>query len=204
MHSLRQYQHGSPEWRASLARARANPVMRDVGYEGPWTLYDRLTAAVAATTATSLRFFQSPISATKTKNDTNLLSAGQLPHPERFKVLALRFIFAPNMHPGDIELFLSTYYAEFYVGQSIYAEGPMSLYPGGGGISTAATAYSNNGVPDPRAIYSLGDKGPEIGQGENFYVLCTGTAFTLQTAANGGTGQDILCVLDGIRVRAVS
>ncbi len=202
--NFRRLEHGTPEYAAWLAGMRHNPVVRDIGYEGPWMVYDRLTAAAGATTATGLRFFTTPISATKTKNDTNLIKQSEMPSPERIKILSLRFSFSPAMHPTDIRLFLTTYYTELFISERIYVEGPLALFPGGTGISTASTAPASSGIPDPRAIYVFGDKGPEIGQGENFYAVCTGTAFVLQAASNGGGGQDILAVMDVIRVRAVA
>ena len=187
-------------------RYRQNPVLKDVGYElSNWPLYHRLNAAAGAVTAVTLNFFRNV--GGLTKNDTNLIKDSELPAPERFKVGALRFIFASRMAFADVYQFLRTYFCEFFIGNSIYQEGPLALYPGGAGVSgfTTRTAQStwNNGNTDPSAINSMGDSGPEIGQGESFRVVVSGTAFTL-AAAPEGTGQDLLCVLDGWKGRAVS
>ncbi|MBK8200735.1 MAG: hypothetical protein IPK75_20555 [Acidobacteria bacterium] len=73
--------------------ALANPIMPDWTDVQPWMFYDRLTVASNTATGTDFLFFTTPLSATKSKLDTNLKQAGRLPDPKHFFVTALRFLF---------------------------------------------------------------------------------------------------------------
>jgi hypothetical protein len=189
--------------------ARRNPIMPNWADIQPWHYYDRLTAAAAATVATDLLWFTTPLSATKTKLDTNLKQAGRLPDPKHFLVTAMRFVFEPSMLLADITLVNRSYYVEFEIGDKIYAEGHFDLYPGGAGISgyTTRTAESTwfNGHPDPMAVDQWGaDRGIHILQGQTFQVRGRApTAITLAAVGAGGSGMNLRCVLDGILYREV-
>lgn len=194
-----------------LAKRRAerfaNPIVPNLADRQAWELYDRVTVATNTATASSYIFFQTPISATKTKVDTNLIQAGRLEDPQRFFVTALRFIFSSDVKNVDIQTFLKRYYCEFWVGQKIYQEGPLVLFPGGAGVAGFTTktdsANWNNGVPNPSAINLLGEEGIWILQGQQFRVETkAATVFTTSNASDA-TGLNILCVLDGILYRQV-
>jgi hypothetical protein len=197
----------SPEvQRRQLARY-ANPVVPNMADRQAWELYDRLTVNVGTVTAANYIFFQSPISGTKTKNETNLIQAGRLEDPQRFFVTALRFIFSSDMLSTDIVRFLKNYYVEFWVGQKIYQEGPLVLFPGGAGVSGHSTLTDdsnwNHGFPSPQAINLLGEEGIWILQGQQFRAeVKTSAAFTTSELSNS-QGLNILCVLDGILYRQV-
>jgi len=189
------------------AARRANPIVPNLADRQAWELYDRETVATNTVTAASYIFFQTPIGATKTKNSTNMIQAGRLEDPQRFFVTALRFIFASDVLSVDINAFLSAYYCEFYIGQKIYQEGPLVLFPGGAGVQgqTSRTDESNwnNGAPCPSAINLLGEEGVWILQGQQFRCeVKTSTTFTTSNAS-AATGLDMLCVLDGIIYRQV-
>ncbi len=189
------------------AARRANPIVPNLADRQAWELYDRVTVATNTVTATSIIFFQTPISATKTKNDTNLIQAGRLEDPQRFFVTALRFIFASDILSADLNAFLSVYFCEFYIGQKIYQEGPLVLFPGGAGVQgqTSRTDESNwnNGVANPAAINLLGEEGIWILQGQQFRTEVKTSATFTTSNATAATGLDILCVLDGILYRQV-
>ena len=65
--------------------------------EGIWNpLYDYQNYAAAG--QTSLSFFQIPIGqSSKTRKDTNMVSAGQLPKPQEFLVTGIEVMFWPGV-----------------------------------------------------------------------------------------------------------
>lgn len=194
--------------------ARSNPVVPGIVDIQPWLYYDRLSAAAGATPSTTLQFFTSPLSATKTKLDTNLKVAGQLSNPKHFLVMALRFVFDAGMNIKDIVKLVKGYYIELEVGDKIFAEGHLDTYPGGAGISgfslpaTAAAIpkqVSSNGIASPLAVNNWGkEHGIHILQGESFVVRAIApTAVTLEADdANAMTpGMNVRAYLDGILYR---
>lgn len=193
---------------------RSNPVVPGIVDIQPWLFYDRLTAAAGATLATTLQFFTSPMSSTKTKLDTNLKVAGQLSNPKHFLTLALRFVFDAGMNIKDTLAIIKAYYVEFEIGDKIFAEGHFDLYPGGAGVdgfglpATAGNvhkAMTNNGIPSPLATNTWGkEHGIHIMQGESFVVRgIAPTAVTLQADDSYAItpGMNIRAYLDGILYR---
>lgn len=206
---------GVLDW-ARRAVARRNPIVKGMTDVQPWLYYDRLTAAAGATVATTLMFFTTPLSATKSKLDTNLKQAGRLPDPKHFLVMSLRFIVDVGMNIIDVVALIKNYYVEFEIGDKIFAEGHFDLYPGGAGLdgfgqpATAAAIHkqvANNGVASPMACNTWGkEHGIHILQGQTFQVRAVApTAVTLQADnANALTpGMNLRCVLDGILFREV-
>jgi len=200
----------------------ANPIMGGKADIVNWTLYDRITAAQNTATATQYTFFNTPIGTnSKTKNDTNLEQVSRLPDPQFFNATQLGFVLN-NMILLDCVALLNAYYCEFWVGQKVYVEGPLNLFPGGAGlqgasnITAAATQQAfSNGMPYGLSVMydlrlpsglGMGDfvsdglTGITILQGQNFYVRIIGTSFTL---TSGATGLNTLCRLDGILSRGV-
>jgi hypothetical protein len=217
--SAEKYPVNSPEWTALHSARLKNPVVKDITDIQPWFYYDRLTAAAGATPSQSLLFFASPMSATKTKLDTNMQLASQLPPPKSFVVTGIRSIFA-DMFAPDIELINTSYYNEFVIGDKPYAEGHFDLYPGGAGVygaiaSTAAASVdlvASNGLPTVQAINSWGmDRGIHIGQQQTFvFKAIAPSAVTLAASAaavagfkQAGRGMNIKVVLEGILYREV-
>lgn len=192
----------------------SNPIAPDATDILPWWLYDRVVCSAATATLTEYRFFSVPIggilqgttSTIKTKNDTNLEQVSQLTAPQHFNCSALRFIFAPTMALVDIAAFLNNYYCEFWIGQKIYAEGPLHLFPGGAGIYGVSTQNNvgtfTNGIANCAAVvdFRMGDNpiGHHILQGQTFYVKVIGTSFTESAVA-----ANVQCALDGILSRGV-
>jgi len=186
-----------------LAR-QGNPIVPNAADILPWVLYDRLTVASATATATTIRLFTQPIgTASKTKQDTNLDQVQRLPDPQWFNATGLGFYFSSATVKADIDSFLDNYHIEFWIGQKVYAEGPLQVFPGGAGLAgeTTQTAQSvfTIGQPyhsntwdlrlpagidlgmDPQSgglIVSDGIIGQTILQGQQFRVEILGTAFT--------------------------
>ncbi|MBK8200671.1 MAG: hypothetical protein IPK75_20230 [Acidobacteria bacterium] len=109
--------------------------------------------------------------------DTNLKQAGRLPDPKHFFVTALRFLFSARNKLTDIARLNDNFYVEFEIGDKIYAEGHVDLYPSGAGIYGTSTksdesAYTN-GVADPNAVNLWGvDRGIHILQGQISRCVC--------------------------------
>ncbi len=199
---------------ADIARrffgAKSNPVVPNITDIQPWLYYDRLTAAANTTPANNLLFFTTPMSSTKTKLDTNLKQAGRLPDPKHFLVMSIRFMFGSNMTVADIQAMIRNYYVELEIGDKIFAEGHIDMYPGGGGIDGVATTTAttttitalNNGIATPSATNNWGSEhGIHILQGQTFQVrLISPSAPTL---AASGHGLDIRAILDGNLYREV-
>lgn len=141
-------------------------------------IWERLTYTSAATT--QLTFFNRvPL------NDFagNLLLAGQLPAGNYFLVMAVRFVpfpdttelataaAAPGTSDGalqDISALVRDGIGTLRVGDKDYGRWPLLMLPGGGGswgsfgnVGTGAAGeisqvqQGGNGVPDPRAVYTL-------------------------------------------------
>jgi hypothetical protein len=154
----------------------------DTQYQGAkeaigWTWWDVNPYATGATNA--LAFFAG---LKATLNLSNMQAAGQLASPQAFFLRAIRVKFyaqpfaigaaiAPLIQPSllnDLQQLTETGVLQFTVGQKIYGQWPLWMLPAGGGvvemgvtISVAALAadtlidYANNGIADPRAVYSL-------------------------------------------------
>lgn len=200
--------------RLSNKNREANPIEEGRADIVPWVFYDRLTTAANTTTAVEYDFFTTPIGGTKFRQDTNLQQVSQLPNPQHFNCTSLQCYFSSQMTSVDIGKMLDTYYLEFWIGDKVYAQGPLSQFPGGAGISGVSTQTSigvfSNGFPSPNAVvdFRMGDNpiGHHILQGQNFFVkVLTNAGYTTQatTAVASAIGLNLLVVLDGVLSRSV-
>lgn len=202
---------------------RARHSMQNPGVPGQidvidWTYYDSVSFAQAAAMATSV-LFQTPISGTKLLNATNMSGqGGQLPFPQTLTITALKVYIANNTVPADLQNLLSNVSYQLTVGLKPFFQCPLAVLSAGmGGIVTAAAQVgtapagsaplfsTSNGVPDPRAVYSL-NKPIIIGYGENFNVTLTPNVafnFAANTTNPAGVGTTIVVHLDGILTRQV-
>lgn len=176
-----------------------------------WIWYD--TQLYTSGTTTSLSFFQSLQSADR----SNMEVAAVLAAPKAFIVRAIRTyiksqavvtVTAVPTASNDIARLINNSSCSFNIGNKNYGIWPTVALPGGGGVMSdsagaGATAADNflvtamNGVPDPRAIYTLSQPlliDPQI----NFnFVMTWAAAQTL-------TGNlDIMVMLDGELMRPV-
>lgn len=197
---------GSVERFAKKIVRAHNPVAQDLADVIPYKIYDTLTTAANTAGSAEYQFFTTPQSATKTKLLTNLEQAGRLPDPRHFFVRSLRFIFQQGMVLSDIRLMLLNYYVEFWIGNKIYMEGPLYLFPGGAGMTGVTTNTTESawtlGTPDPCSVDDFGEKGFSILQGQTFKVkvINGGAAITFSSTGNG---LNLICVLDGLIAREV-
>ncbi len=143
-------------------RRLVNPNQKE-GIREP--LYDFLT--YNSGTDLSLRFFQDPVSGTKTKADTNMTLAGQLPGGHKFIVETCEIhvlpgssatayarqdavktataLAAPNF-ANDVWALLHTGYLVFHIGDKDYVTAPLLSFPPTTGmlISPAAAVENTN------------------------------------------------------------
>ena len=183
-----------------------------------WTYYDSISFAASAAMATSV-FFQTPISGNKLLNQTNMQGqGGQLPFPQTLTITALKVFIANNTVPADLNNLLNNCSYVLTVGLKPFFQCPLAVLTAGmGAIVTAAAQVgtapagsaplftTSNGVPDPRAVYTL-SKPIIIGYGENFNVTITPNAafnFAANTTNPAGVGTTIVVHLDGILTRQV-
>jgi hypothetical protein len=125
-----------------------------------YPLWDSVTLGSSDLSAS---LFKIPIgSSSKTKYNTNLENAGQLPVGYQFTIKAISWMPLPGTVAADL-LALSKGYLELFVGSLSKFIAPLFLLPSGAGfagVSTQALAtggvdYWFNGIPDARSIYSL-------------------------------------------------
>lgn len=122
-------------------------VNQDNAYEVTrQTLYDTQTYLAAGQTI--LTFFQDPVGqAGKTKESTNMESAGQLPNPKHFLVESIEILFFPGVNPvtvsntaatdavaseftNDVYTFQQSGFLDFFIGSKSYlTEAPLGKFP---------------------------------------------------------------------------
>ncbi len=129
-------------------------------------LYDHLTYDSAATT--ELLFFQTPLSSTKTKWDTNMELNGQLAAGNKFSVGGLEIHVYPGSSASayarqdiaksatalaatnfanDVWALLSAGWLELKVGQKDYLTAPLLMFPPSSGLQVSgAVAVENTGT----------------------------------------------------------
>lgn len=200
--------------RLAAKHRNTNPIEEGRADIVPWIWYDRLFTASSTVTSAEYDFFTQPISGTKFKQDTNMEQVSVLPQPQHFNTTSLQMYFSSQMLDLDMGKFLDTYYLEFWIGNKVYAEGPLSQFPGGSGLqgftTQSNTGSFSNGIPSPLAVvdFRIGDNpiGHHILQGQTFKVkVITSTGFTTTaTSVNpNAIGISLLCVLEGVLSRGV-
>lgn len=198
---------------ANKAR-ETNPIEEGRADIVPWIFYDRLFTSANTVSSVEYDFFTQPQSGAKFKQDTNLEQVSVLAQPQHFNTTSLQMYFSSQMLVPDIGKFLDTYYLEFWIGNKVYAEGPLSQFPGGSGLqgftTQSNTGAFSNGLPSPNAVidFRIGDNpiGHHILQGQTFKVkVITSAGFTtIATTVNANAiGINLLCVLEGVLSRGV-
>lgn len=195
------------------ARGAVAPGMVDI-QQIP--LYDTFTVPVATLITPPVQFFTVPIgtigsgfATAKTIVQTNLTQPARLEAPRSFEVHALRVYVQQNVVFADMISLFNSLVAVLIVGEKAYQQGPVWMFPAGGGVTgnpTIAGATNwQNGLANPCAINLIAQPFlVKLEQGENFRVELQGTTgFTTAAAGVGGTGLTLVAVLDGILTRQV-
>jgi hypothetical protein len=109
----------------------------------------------------------------KTKLETNLQAAGQLPSANTFEARALRVVVSNMRFPAgrtdpsaiqsnlnESEILADLIYnsvTSLIVGEKIMIEAPTWWFPSGAGVSPGFPTVSNHGEPDPMATFSFAE-----------------------------------------------
>lgn len=161
------------DWRAAFATKVPE------GFEKiTWSFYDRQT--YTSTSTTGLNYFQD-VRADKLLG--NIKANGAMTADESFAVMAIRFGLVADHHQiadeaadptasgdpiEDIDRLINNGVLTLKIQNKDYGEWPLFMLPLGGGVwgstsisgtTTAGSAFvasiGQNGVPDPRAVYTL-------------------------------------------------
>jgi len=186
---------------------------------GPWILYDEQQVTQAAAVPTALQFFNIPVGGTivggplngttKTKLQTNMKKANQLPQPQRFLLRSLSFFFQASTQLIDQILITEACYFEFKIDDKIYHEGLIQFFPSGLGLDglpggAAAVDLVQIGQRTLTARRDFGDYSRVISDALSFTLaLYFPTAVTATTTANGGNNICLVAIMDGILDRLV-
>lgn len=192
------------------------------GFRSEWHgfVYDTLNFAVNTALPNPIQFFVNALgqgtsptvgSGGKQVQDTNLTEPQKLPNtaPDMW-VYTIRLIVSSLTTFNDLARLMKNYVLTFYVNSGIYAQGPIELFAGGGGVyapgalSTALLAATTptfgaiNGFPACSSTLLL-SKPVGIGQGETFRIELNGQTFTTDVTASTVFGQGIFmrAVLEG-------
>lgn len=192
------------------------------GFRSEWHqfVYDTVEVPAATLTANPIQFFTlalgqgtSPVAGSggKQVQDTNLTEPQKLPNtaPDMW-VYGVRFIVGAKTTFNDLAQLMRNYVLTLLVNNSVYLQGPIDLFPAGGGLfaagamSTAQLATTTttfgviNGFPACTAALLL-SKPIGIGQGETFRVELNGTPFTTDAAGSTILGNKLFMrvVLEG-------
>lgn len=182
-----------------------DPNKMDVQHE---PLYDTITKAASGTiNPASDQFFLNvgPISG-KTLAQTNLVQPGQLPSPEAFAIMAIRFRWQENILITDLLNLINSLDLSLVLGQKSYNRALLWFYNVGGGISAVTTnttsAFYSNGALGRIHAHVL-DIPIVIENVMQFKAVFEGTTVTLTAGGSGGTGAILQLLLDGYHARGV-
>ncbi len=203
---------------APVALYRKNPVVAGIEYVQDWAMYDSVNIAAATDFPTTTTLFATPVSSGRTEAQTNMQLASVLPAPERFVVHGISCWIRNDAVLEDALNFQVNTIFDWKIGQKSYLKGVNALLTSGRGtvvnaasqVGTAPTGSSvvtsiSNGVPDPRAIFTL-TKPVEIAQGERLALkIQKETDFTTAAASTNpaGTGLTIYYFLEGLLYNGV-
>lgn len=184
------------------------PNNMDVQHEPIYdTLWDPSTNAPYAggsTIPNLSKFFTEPGS--KTLAQTNIQTAKRMDAPEAFAVMGIRLRWAEDILIADALSLLNNFCLEFWIGQKSYNRAPLWFYVAGGGIngfSGVATDYAfTNGLPGRNAMHAL-QINIVIDNQASFFGQLDGSNVVLTLASEGGTGANLMMLLDGLHARGV-
>lgn len=161
-------------------------------------IYDTVDIAASAQPAI-IQFFAHDV-ATHGRHVTNLVEKNKITGPGNFHTVAMRF-FPIGISIADLQKWYESYCLRLIRGNAEIAEieAPPEFWPGGAGAtqSTATGVWVNNGIPDPRAIASLGRYVIKLTAGDHFSVRLEGVTITPAAA------HKIRVYLDGVYEKGI-
>jgi hypothetical protein len=184
------------------------PNNMDVQHEPIYdTLWNSTTAAPFAAGATIpnlSQFFTAPTG--KTLAQTNVTTAKRLDAPEAFAVMGIRLRFAENILIADALALYNSFCLELWIGQKSYNRAPLWFYTAGGGLAgftaVATVTGATNGLPGRNAMHAL-QINIVIDNQASFFGQLDGSNVVLTSSSNGGTGANLMLLLDGLHARGV-
>ncbi len=196
-----------------------NTFVGNVLDRGPWVFYDTQQCTQAVAVPTAWQFFNIPVGGTivggpnngttKTKLQTNMKKANQLPQPQRFLLRSLSFYFQASTALIDQILITESCYFEFKIDEKIYHEGLIQFNPSGLGLDgtpggAAAVDLIQIGQRTLTARRDYGDYARVVSDALSFTLaLYFPTAVTATSTANGGFNISLIAIMDGILDRLV-
>lgn len=165
--------------RPKLKMLRTNPIVAGQLEYIVQPVYDFYGVAVA-TAVTKQQLFAQPIGASytpsggaafvKTVYHTNLVQPGQLDAPKKHLVKAVAVVIRSDVGPQDLNSFIGTTLAQFFVSGKDYWTALVSKCPAGAGgfwsgvSPTAATLGTSaaNGWPSAQNVATITDPMPQI------------------------------------------
>lgn len=165
-------------------------------------IYDTVSISAAAT-ASVIQFFAHDV-ASDGRNVTNLVKKNEITGPGNFIVAAMRLV-PLGIALADLQKWYENYVLRLIRGSSEVAEleAPPEYWAGGAGMhafldgQSSATIWLNNGVPDPRAVASLGQFTIKLAAGDHFKVTLEGVSFTASAA------HKLRVYLDGVYEKGI-
>ena len=147
----------------------------------------------------------------KTKSDTNMDLAGQLPAGYTFTILGFRMGFPWNLTLADVQLAFNGAFFEFVIGAKPFLTCPARCLPSGNGpfgdidAAAAPTQLVTSGYPAMSNSFGIGRKPLMLSPTSNFRATLNWPGLTqaVTTAIAGAAvaGLPITIYLDGILAR---
>jgi hypothetical protein len=179
-------------------------VQHEPLYDTLWNSATNAPFAAGATIPNLAQFFTAPVG--KTLAQTNVTTAKRLDAPEAFAVMGIRLRFAENILVADALQLYNLFCLEFWIGQKSYNRAPLWFYVAGGGLfgftAVATVTSTSNGLPGRNAMHAL-QINIVIDNQAAFFGQLDGQNVTLTTSSNGGTGANLMMLLDGLHARGV-
>ncbi len=205
-----------------------NSIMAGWVDRGKWIYYDTITQNAGSSALSTYSPFavglgqndQINTTLIKTKLQTNLPNGGQFNPPRCLILNQLGFYFSAQPSTStainltsilaDIEQFCASSYFEFRIDEKIFFEGLLPFHPSGVGITGYSTKNNEGqwgvGMPSPLAVWEFANFAKYIAPLQNFSLRIIFPGSTLPvwtTAANGGTGLSLVCMMKGLTDRSV-
>ena len=182
----------------------AMDVQHEPLYDRSWNSATNAVWAAGATIPNLTQFFVTGNQTGKTLADTNVQTAKRLDAPQAFAVMGIGLWVGSNILLADLNTLFSSFALEFWIGEKSYNRAPLFFYPVGGGVngfSSSSTALTN-GQTGKDHRHELGIN-IVIDNQASFYCQLVGTGVTLTSTTNGGTGANLMVILDGLHARGV-
>jgi hypothetical protein len=211
----------SPFDRAVFDRMSAGLRLRNTGDPSgnTWTerkaYYDSYSVAVNTQVIGQVKtLLQTQVGGTTTLATTNMRDTGRIANGNLFTIKQFGCFLTSNSLPSDVQNVLELMTVKLKVQDIVYAEGKVSMFPGGRGAVQGGAALPaaigtlaqisgvTNGVAHIDNVFRFLN-GIPVAQGQSIAVelVSEGNGFTTATAVNGGSGFTLTVLIDGFETR---